>query len=183
MVWFMTLSIQLATYLPDRFRILILDNEVTLDAFVTDPPLPWVRLMTVDGAYRVAQGYPTTLTKEESDREELNWDRVSEPAICTALGELDASVDMVVIGNNAGQGLPLANALPVALRAEHGAIIYGTSLPEQPIYEEAGYRRFCARDDLLSVVAPLAEKAGRQPALVFINTIEHNDINYHAPWP
>ena len=35
----------------------------------------------------------------------------------------------------------------------------------------------------LSVVAPLAEKAGRQPALVFINTIEHNDINYHAPWP
>lgn len=179
----MSLSIQLATYLPDRFRILILDNEVTLDAFVTDPPLPWVRLMAVDGAYRVAQGYPTTLTQAESNREELNWDRVSEPAICTALGELDASVDMIAFGNNAGQGLPLASALPVSLRAEHGIIIYGSSLPEQAIYEGAGYRHFCARGDLLSVVAPLAEKAGRQPALAFINTIEHNEINYHAPWP
>lgn len=183
MVGTMSLSIQLATYLPDRFRILILDNEVTLDAFVVDPPLPWVRLMTVDGIYRVAQGYPTTLTHDESDREELNWDRVSEPAICTALGELDASVDMVVFGNNAGQGLSLANALPVALRADHGIIIYGTSLPEQSIYEEAGYRRFCSREDLLSVIGPLAEQAGRQPALAFINTIEHNEMNYHAPWP
>ena len=178
----MSISIQLATYLPDRYRILVLDNEVTLDAFITDPPLPFVRLTAVDGAYRIAAGYPISLTKPESDREELNWDRVAEPAICTALGELDTSIDMVVFGNNAGQGLPLARALPVTLRAAHGTIIYGKSLPEQADYEEAGYRRFCARDDLLSHIAPLAEQAGRQPALAFINTIEHNEHNYHTPW-
>lgn len=182
MVWRMTISVQLATYFPDHFRVLILDNEVTLDAFITEPPLPWVRLMAMDGAYRVTGAYPTVLTKTESDREEMNWDRVSDAAICAALGDLDVSVDLVAFGNNAGQGMPLANAMPASLRAEHGAIIYGRSLPEQPVYEAAGYRRFCARDDLLSVVAPLAKRAGRKPALAFINTIEHNEQNYHAPW-
>jgi hypothetical protein len=178
----MTIAVQLATYFPDHFRILILDNEVTLDAFIIEPPLPWVRLIASDGAYRVTGEYPTTLTKAESDREEMNWDRVSNAAICEGLRELDASVDMVAFGNNAGQGLPLANALPQSLRAEHGAVIYGASLPEQPVYEAAGYGRFCPRDDLLSVVAPLAKRAGRPPALAFINTIEHNEHNYHAPW-
>jgi hypothetical protein len=178
----MTLSAQLATYFLDHFRVLILDNEVTLDAFVAEPPLPWARLTAVDGAYRVADGYPTALTKAESDREELNWDRVSNAAICAGLQALDASVDLVAFGNNAGQGLALANAMPKFLRAEHGAIIYGKSLPEQQVYEAAGYRRFCARDDLLSIVMPLAKRAGREPALAFINTIEHNEQNYHAPW-
>ena len=178
----MTISVQLATYFPDHFRVLILDNEVTLDAFITEPPLPWVRLTAVDGAYRVTGEYPTALTKAESDREELNWDRVSDEAIRAGLEALDASVDLVAFGNNAGQGLPLANAMPDTLRTEHGAIIYGRSLPEQPVYEAAGYRRFCARDDLLSMVAPLAKLAGRPPALAFINTIEHNEQNYHAPW-
>ncbi len=182
MVRLMTLSVQLATYFPDHFRILILDNEVTLDAFITEPPLPWVRLTAIDGVYRVAEGYPTALTKAESDREEMNWDRVSNAEICAGLQAIDAAVDLVAFGNNAGQGLPLAQAMPATLRAEHGAIIYGRSLPEQPVYEAAGYRRFCARDDLLSVVAPLAELAGREPALAFINTIEHNEQNYHAPW-
>jgi len=178
----MTISVQLATFFPNHFRVLILDNEVTLDAFVTEPPLPWARLMAFDGAYRVAQEYPTTLTKAESDREEMNWDRVSEAAICDGLGELDAMVDLVAFGNNAGKGMPLADALPVSLRAERGTIIYGKSLPEQSAYEAGGYRRFCTRDDLLSVVMPLAMLAGRHPALAFINTIEHNEQNYHAPW-
>jgi len=182
MVRLMTISVQLATYFPDRFRVLILDNEVTLDAFITEPSLPWVRLTAIDGAYRVTGEYPTALTKAESDREEMNWDRVSEAAICAGLRELDAAVDLVAFGNNAGQGLALADALPESLRAEHGVVIYGRSLPEQPAYAAAGYRRFCTRDDLLSVVAPLAKLAGRQPALAFINTIEHNEQNYHAPW-
>jgi hypothetical protein len=182
MVRSMTISVQLATYFPDHFRVLILDNEVTLDAFIAEPPLRWVRLTAIDGAYRVTGEYPTNLTKAESDREEMNWDRVSDPEICAGLGELDAMVDLVAFGNNAGQGLSLAHAMPESLRAEHGAIIYGRSLPEQPVYEAAGYRRFCARDDLLSVVAPLAKLAGRQIALAFINTIEHNEQNYHAPW-
>jgi hypothetical protein len=178
----MTISIQLATYFPNHFRVLILDNEVTLDAFISDPPLPWVRLMGFDDGYRVAQGYPTALTKAESDREEMNWDRVSNAAICAGLGELDGMVDMIAFGNNAGQGMALADALPVSLREEHGIIIYGSSLPEQSAYEAGGYRQFCARDELLSVVAPLAKQAGRQLALAFINTIEHNEQNYHTPW-
>ena len=182
MVGLMTISVQLATYFPNHFRVLILDNEVTLDAFITEPPLPWVRLTAVDGVYRVADGYPTALTKAESDREEMNWDSVSDAEICAGLETLDAAVDMVAFGNNAGQGLSLARAMPASLRAEHGTIIYGRSLPEQQFYEAIGYRRFCARDDLLSVVAPLATLAGRQPALAFINTIEHNEQNYHAPW-
>ena len=32
----MTISVQLATYFPDHFRVLILDNEVTLDAFIAE---------------------------------------------------------------------------------------------------------------------------------------------------
>lgn len=178
----MTIPVQLATCFANHFQVLILDNEVTLDAFVAAPPLPWVRLTERGGAYRISDFYPTELTKAESDREELNWDRVSETAICAGLRELDATVDMVVFGNNAGQGLPFARALPVSLRAEHGTIVYGRSLPEQSAYEAEGYRRFCARDDLLSIVAPLAKLSGRAPALSFINTIEHNDRNYHAPW-
>lgn len=178
----MTIPVQLATCFANHFQVLILDNEVTLDAFVAEPPLPWVRLTESNGAYRISEPYPTALTQAESDREELNWDRVSETVMCAGLRELDASVDMVVFGNNAGQGLPLARALPATLRAEHGTIVYGRSLPEQAAYEAEGYRRFCARGDLLSVVAPLAKMSGRPPALSFINTIEHNERNYHAPW-
>lgn len=178
----MSLAVQLLTCFPDYYRVLILDNEVTLDAFVAEPPLPWARLTAMDGEYRVTEGYPTSLTKDESDREEMNWDRVSDTAVCAELQALDATADLVAFGNNAGQGVPLAHALPETLRAPHGVIIYGRSLPERPVYEAAGYRRFCARHDLLSVVVPLAREAGREPALAFINTIEHNEQNYHAPW-
>lgn len=177
----MTLSSELQRIFPDRFRVLILDNEVTVNAFVTDPPLPWARLVAVDGVYRVAEGYPTALTPAEADREERNWDIVSNAAIAAALSALDSSVDLVAFGNNAAQGMPLAAALPARLRASHGAVIYGRSLPEQADYEAMGYTRFCPRTALLSLIAKAA--AGRPAALAFINTIEHNEQNYHAPWP
>ena len=178
----MTFSADLAQAFPDCFRVLILDNEVTVDAFVTEPPLPWARLVAVDGIYRLAPNYPTPLTPEHADREELNWDVVSPGAICTALAQLDDGIDMVAFGNNAAQGLPLALALPAARRRAMGVVIYGRSLPEQAQYEAAGYTRFCSRTDLPAVIAEAARAAGRAPALAFINTIEHNEQNYHTPW-
>ena len=174
---------ELARCFVGHSRVLILDNEVTVDAFVTDPPLPWARLMSRDGSYRIGEGYPTPLTTVEADREELNWDRVSMSAIQEALSGLDDSIDLVAIGNNAGQGMPLAEALPSSLRAPSGIIVHGSSLPERPAYEAMGYRQFCTRGDLLAHIAIAAEAAGRPPALGFINTIEHNEQNYHTPWP
>lgn len=177
----MSIADALERHFPDHFRILILDNEVTVDAFVTDPPLPWLRLVAADGIYRVADGYPTRLTMAEADREELNWDRVSNTALGQALSELDERVDMVAFGNNAAQGMPLANAYPATLRTPHGTVIYGNSLPEQAAYESMGYAHFCARTNLLALAGKAS--AGRPLALAFINTIEHNDQNYHTPWP
>lgn len=174
-----TLSTELAHHFDGYFRILILDNEVTVDAFVTDPPLPWARLTAGDGVYRVGEGYPTPLTAAEADREELNWDRVSETAIREALRGIDDGIDLIAFGNNAGQALPLAEALPKPLRATRVVVVYGSSLPERADYEAAGYRRFCPRSNL---VALLAEAAVRPLALGFINTIEHNERNYHTPW-
>ncbi len=173
---------EFAAHFDGHFTVLILDNEVTVDAFVTDPPLRWARLVASDGVYRIGKGYPTLLTAAEADREELNWDRVSEAAICRALSGLDETVDLVAFGNNAGQGLPLAESLPPPLRATCGFVVYGSSLPERPAYEAAGYGRFCARGDLLAHIAEAAEAAQRPPALGFINTIEHNERNYHTPW-
>ena len=57
-----------------RFKVLILDNEVTVDAFVADPPLPWARFTARGGVYRIGEGYPGALTAAEAAREELNWD-------------------------------------------------------------------------------------------------------------
>lgn len=176
----MSVAAALERQFPEHFRVLVLDNEVTVDAFVTDPPLPWLRLVADDGDYRIADGYPTRLTMEEADREELNWDRVSNSALCQALGELDERVHLVAFGNNAAQGMPLADAYPPVLRAAHGAVIYGSSLPERSAYEAMGYRKFCARTDLLGLIQETA--AERPPALAFINTIEHNQQNYHTPW-
>jgi hypothetical protein len=117
----------------------------------------------------------------EADREEMNWDEVSNITICEDLLELTDSVDLIAFGNNAAQGFPLANALPASLR-DRGVIIYGRSLPEQPAYEQIGYSQFCARTDLLSIIEAKASAAGRPAAIGFINTIEHNDQNYHVPW-
>ena len=177
-----TPATELARHFDGHFRVLILDNEVTVDAFVTDPPLPWARLMARDGVYRIGEGYPTPLTAAEADREELNWDRVSEAAIREALSGIDEAIDLIAFGNNAGQGLPLAEALPEPLRATRGVVVYGSSLPERADYEAAGYRRFCPRGNLVAHLAEAAEAAVRPLALGFINTIEHNERNYHTPW-
>ena len=178
----MTLSAELQRVFPDHFRVLILDNEVTVDAFVADPPLPWTRLTAVDGTYRVAAGYPTALTAGEADREEMNWDKVSGDALCAALGDIGDDVNMIAFGNNAAQGFPLAQALPATMRAQKGVVMYGRSLPEQAQYEAIGYAHFCARAALPSLISNAARIAGRPLALAFINTIEHNEQNYHAPW-
>ena len=177
-----TPAIELSRHFDGLFRVLILDNEVTVDAFVTDPPLPWARLTASEGVYRIGEGYPKMLTAAEAEREELNWDRVSEAGIRAALSGLDETIDLVAFGNNAGQGLPLAEALPAPLRGMHGVVVYGSSLPERAAYEAAGYGRFCPRGELLAHLAEAAEAAGCPPALGFINTIEHNQRNYHTPW-
>ena len=139
----MKIAEQIDQIFPGCFTILILDNEVTLDSFITDPPLKWARLINENRQYLIPKNYPTSMTKAESDREEMNWDRVDLNVLRASLSELDSSVDLVAIGNNASQGLPLAEALPTTMRADNAAIIYGTSLPEQPIYQAIGYQTFC----------------------------------------
>ena len=176
-----TLAAEFARPFDKNFRVLILDNEVTVDAFVTDPPLPWARLTADDGIYKIGEGYPTSLTSAEAEREKLNWDKVSDAAICEALRGIDDTVDLIAFGNNAGQGMPLAGALPPRLRAARGIVVYGRSLPEQAAYAAAGYANFCRRDELLTYLFAAAEAAGRPLALGFINTIEHNEQNYHTP--
>ena len=73
--------------------------------------------MQQNGAYRVAAGYPTELTSAQARFEMRNWDEVSLPAIMRGLAELDGGVGCVVFGNNAGQGLPLAQSLAPSLSA------------------------------------------------------------------
>jgi hypothetical protein len=175
------LATELAHPFGSNFRVLILDNEVTVDTFVTDPPLPWARLTVDEGLYKIGEGYPTLLTRAEAEREKLNWDQVSNVAICDALRDIDETVDLIAFGNNAGQGMPLAGALPPRLRAARGFIVYGRSLPEQAAYAAAGYVNFCRRDDLLTHFFSAAATADRPLALGFINTIEHNVQNYHTP--
>ncbi|MGH7812138.1 MAG: hypothetical protein ACREP5_17840, partial [Candidatus Binatia bacterium] len=91
------------------------------------------------------------------------------------------SVDHLVIGNNAGQGLPLAQAVPQKLRVNRAAIIYASALPEQGAYERLGYRTFFPRRKTAERLLALAREAGRPLALYFINTIQHNELNYHDP--
>lgn len=177
----MTLESELSSFFAGRFGVLILDNEVTVAHFVAEPPLPWARLIARDGAYRIGEAYPTTLSAAEAVREGLNWDRVSETAIREGLETLGEAADLVVFGNNAGQGLALADALPVSLRAGRGVVVYGRSLPERAAYEAGNYANFRPRAELLNLIGEKAEAAGRPPALAFINTIEHDERNFHAP--
>lgn len=163
----------------DRFVALILDNEVTVGEFVTTPPLSWTRLVQQGGVFRVPEGYPTVLTAAQAKFEMRNWDEVSLPAMSRALAELDGSVDYVVFGNNAGQGLPLAQSLAANLIGTRAAIIYASSLPEKSAYERLGYRTFFRRSDTINRLLELAKNASRSLALCFINTIQHNEFNYH----
>jgi hypothetical protein len=182
------LTTEFARPFMGSFKVLILDNEATVDAFVTDPPLPWVRLTAHNGIYGIGEEYPSQLTNAEAEREKLNWDKVSNAVICEALRGIDANIDdgiengidVIAFGNNAGQGMPLAQALPTPLRATRGVVIYGRSLPEHPAYVAEGYTHFCPRDDLLMHLVDAAKTAGRPLALGFINTIEHNEQNYHT---
>jgi hypothetical protein len=177
----MTLNTSIAQSSANQFVALVLDNEVTVGHFVTAPPLPWTRLIQRDGSYRVAEGYPSLLTAEQAKFEMRNWDEVSAQAILRAVRELDDSVDRVLIGNNAGQGLPLAQILPQNLVGSRAAIIYADSLPEIKAYENSGYRTFWRRSEAAARLVELALSAGRPLALFFINTIQHNRFNYHDP--
>jgi len=177
----MTFLTELFQSLASQFVALILDNEVTVGEFVTTPPLPWTRLVQRNGIFQVAEGYPNVLTAAQAKFEMRNWDEVSLPAIMRALAELDDSVDYVVIGNNAGQGLPLARSLPPNLAGDRAAIIYANSLPEKSAYERLGYRVFFRRREAVARLLDLANNAGRPLALYFINTIQHNEMNYHDP--
>ena len=116
----------------DQFVALILDNEVTVGEFVTTPPLSWTRLIQRNGIFQIAEGYPTNLTAAQAKFEMRNWDEVSLPAIMRGLEELDDSADYVLFGNNAGQGLPLAQSLLSGL----GPQSRGDYLREQPAGKE-----------------------------------------------
>ncbi|OGQ78247.1 MAG: hypothetical protein A3F90_00450 [Deltaproteobacteria bacterium RIFCSPLOWO2_12_FULL_60_19] len=177
----MTLQAKDSQSSDDPFTVLILDNEVTVSEFVMSPPLSWSRLTEQQGACRIAEGYPSLLTAEQARFEMKNWDQVSLPAIVRHLKELKGGVDYLLIGNNAGQGLPLARSLPESIIDNHAAIIYGVSLPEIKEYEKSGYRTFFRRSEAASRLFEPATGAGRPVSLFFINTIQHNELNYHDP--
>ena len=177
----MTLREEISRLSAGAFAALILDNEVTTGDFVTIPPLPWSRLTERSENYAVAEGYPSLLTAEQAKGEMRNWDTVSLPAIARGLAELDNSIGYVLIGNNAGQGFPLAQSLAPNLIGNRAAIIYGERLPQKREYEKLGYRAFIRRREAASRLLDLAEKAGQPLALFFINTIQHNELNYHDP--
>lgn len=172
---------ELRSWRAGRFTVLILDNEVTVGEFVASPPLPWLRLAQRKGVFLAAPGSPASLTTEHAGFEMTNWDEVSPPAIRRALSELDDGVDYVVVGNNAGQGLPLAQSLPTPLIRDRAAIIYARSLPERNAYERLGYRNFFRRSEIVAKLLDLANGAGQPLALSFVNTIQHNHGNYHKP--
>lgn len=165
----------------DHFVALILDNEVTVGEFVTDPPLPWVRLIQRGGAFQVADGYPTVLTAAQAQFEMRNWDSVSSTAIANLLDDASHAANYVLLGNNAGQGFPLAQHVPQSSIANGAAIIYASSLPESDAYKRIGYRTFWRRNEAISRLSELARQANRPLALRFVNTIQHNTSNYHDP--
>jgi hypothetical protein len=177
----MSLITQLGQAKAKQFVALILDNEVTVGEFVTAPPLPWTRIVQQNGTFQVAEGYPNSLTAEQGKFEMKNWDEVSLPGIMRTLGEIGDALDFVAIGNNAGQGLPLAQAVPKTLRQDRAAIIYASSLPEQSAYQHLGYRAFMRRRETAARLLTFAQAAGRPLALYFINSIQHNQLNYHDP--
>jgi hypothetical protein len=177
----MSIITELASFRAQHFVALILDNEVTVGEFVCDPPLPWARIVQQNGVFRIAEGYPKVLDAALGIAEMKNWDEVSPPGLVRTLAELTDAVDYVVIGNNAGQGLPLAQAVPQHLRATQSAIIYASSLPEQSAYEGLGYQHFFHRYETSPRLLAAAEAKGRPLALYFMNSIQHNKFNYHDP--
>ena len=177
----MTLAADVSERKMQHFIALILDNEVTVGEFVMQPPLPWTRFIQHEGVFQIAHGYPTLLTETQAKVEMRNWDDVSLKAILQALPELSQSVDFILFGNNAGQGLPLAQSLPKHLIPDHAAIIYAQNLPQLNVYQNVGYRTFFRRSEAAAHLLELAKESGRPLELCFINTIQHNEMNYHDP--
>ena len=177
----MTLAADFSARRTNHFLGLILDNEVTVGEFVIEPPLRWTRCIQRGGVFQVAEGYPTLLTEAQAKREMRNWDDVSLQAIIAALPGLVESVDYIIFGNNAGQGFPLAQSLPINLIADHAAIVYAESLPQMSRYQKIGFRNFFPRSELTERLVELATKSQRPLELLFINTIQHNETNYHDP--
>jgi hypothetical protein len=177
----MILATELAARRSDRFLALILDNEVTVREFVTQPPLHWSRCIQRHDVFQVAEGYPTLLTEAQATLEMRNWDDVSLKAIIAALPALGESVDYIIFGNNAGQGLPLAQSLSINLMADRAAIIYAESLPQMSRYQQIGFRNFFRRSEAAERLIDLAIKTQRPLELLFINTIQHDETNYHDP--
>jgi len=177
----MDLATQLRQARSKQFVALILDNEVTVGEFVVDPPLPWARIVQKDGVFRVADGYPKMLDAALGKAEMRNWDNVSLNGISGILAKLGNALDYIVIGNNAGQGLPLAQAVPQEMRALRSGIIYAHSLPEQTAYAQIGYQVFFRRHETSARLLATAEASNRPLALYFMNTIQHNRMNYHDP--
>lgn len=177
----MMIGDEIAELASTNFVGLILDNEVTVGEFVVDPPLPWLRLIQERGEFRVGSDYPCSLTAARARFEMRNWDEVSLPTIIRALPELAMRVDYLVLGNNAGQGLPLASSVPRQRAGTRAAIIYASSLPEEDAYRQLGYRSFWRRRDTAAELLRHARLAERPLALCFINTVQHNESNYHDP--
>lgn len=177
----MTLCTALSRSWANHFVALIFDNEVTVGEFVTNPPLPWARLIQRDGTFEIAEGYPTLLTAEQAEFEMTNWDQVSLTGCRHLLRDVEDFADLVIFGNNAGQSVPLAQHLPPRMVAERSAIIYARALPEIDVYERLGYRRFLRRDETIPYLKHRAEQEERPLALCFVNTIQHNESNYHTP--
>jgi hypothetical protein len=177
----MNLANQLNQARSQQFVALVLDNEVTVGEFVTEPPLPWARIVQHDSVFQIAEGYPKGLDAALGRAEMKKWDEVSLPGIVRTLAELADAVDYVVIGNNAGQGLPLAQAVPQKLRPTQSGIIYASSLPERGAYDQLGYRNFFHRYETSPRLLAAAEAKNRPLALYFMNTIQHNPMNYHDP--
>jgi hypothetical protein len=56
----MNLITQLQQAKTEQFVALILDNEVTVGEFVTEPPLPWTRIVQQDGFSSSPRDIPTS---------------------------------------------------------------------------------------------------------------------------
>jgi len=177
----MDIATQLRQARSGEFVALILDNEVTVGEFVVEPPLPWARIVQQGGVFQIADGYPKVLDAAMGKAEMRNWDDVSLSGMIRTLAELGNALDYLVIGNNAGQGLPLAQAVPQEMRAARSGIIYANSLPEQTAYAELGYQNFFHRHETSARLLATAEAKNRPLALYFMNTIQHNRMNYHDP--
>ncbi len=177
----MILNEQLAKSMSSQFVTLILDNEVTVGYFVAEPPFPWTRVVQLGGPYQAVADAPVPLTAGQTKIEMKIWDEVLLQGIMDTLKDLNGSVDYALIGNNAGQGIPLARCLDQSIKSDRAAVIYGTNLPEQREYEQMGYRTFFPRAESVPRLLQLAQGAGRPLALYFINTIQHNESNYHDP--